>query len=317
MKKIVAVVGIVYQDGKVFVTRRKEGQSFTGLCEFAGGKIEKGESPFGAMVREVQEEIGVNVEKAVLIEHYKHQYDDKEVELYFYLATQYKGKPFGKEGQDGQWIAISDLKSEEFLSGTKVIIDSLQAGKYNSFFTKSNYSNDNLIWIDLEMTGLEPKSDRILEIATIVTDKDLNVLAKGPVIAVKQSDDMLDTMNDWCKNTHYTSGLIKRVQESHFNEQSAEAETIAFLEYFIKQGCSPICGNSVAQDKRFLYEYMPKLANFFHYRMIDVSTIKELARRWEEDIFENVPRKKSVHLALDDIIESIEELQYYRKELFK
>jgi oligoribonuclease len=171
---------------------------------------------------------------------------------------------------------------------------------------------DNLIWIDLEMTGLDPDKERIIEIATIVTDANLNTLAEGPVIAVHQSDEQLEAMDDWCTRTHGNSGLTQRVRESTYSEREAELETIAFLKNYVDQGVSPICGNSVGQDRRFLVKFMPELENYFHYRTLDVSTLKELASRWKPEVLEGVT-KKGTHLALDDIRESIEELIYYRE----
>ena len=171
---------------------------------------------------------------------------------------------------------------------------------------------DNLIWIDLEMTGLDPDKERIIEIATIVTDANLNTLAEGPVIAVHQSDEQLEAMDDWCTRTHGNSGLTQRVRESAYSEREAELETIAFLKNYVDQGVSPICGNSVGQDRRFLVKFMPELENYFHYRTLDVSTLKELASRWKPEVLEGVT-KKGTHLALDDIRESIEELIYYRE----
>lgn len=172
--------------------------------------------------------------------------------------------------------------------------------------------NENLIWIDLEMTGLDPERERIIEIATIVTDAELNTLAEGPVIAVHQSDELLDAMDEWCTRTHGANGLTQRVKDSRISEQSAERETIEFLEHYVDQGCSPMCGNTIGQDRRFLVKYMPKLEAFFHYRNLDVSTLKELVKRWRPDLLPGFS-KQNTHLALDDIRESIAELQYYRQ----
>lgn len=171
---------------------------------------------------------------------------------------------------------------------------------------------DNLIWIDLEMTGLDPEQDRIIEIATIVTDKDLNILAEGPVMAVHQSDALLDSMDEWCTKTHGETGLTQRVKDSTISDRDAELATIKFLEEYVPQGKSPICGNSIGQDRRFLVKYMPELEAYFHYRNLDVSTLKELARRWKPSIL-NQFQKKNIHLALDDIRESIDELKFYRE----
>ncbi|NBN74295.1 oligoribonuclease [Proteus sp. G2615] len=177
-------------------------------------------------------------------------------------------------------------------------------------------SENNLIWIDLEMTGLDPECDRIIEIATIVTDPQLNILAEGPVIAVHQSDEQLSLMDEWNTRTHTGSGLIERVRASQYDDNSAQKATIEFLEKWVPKGGSPICGNSVGQDRRFLYRYMPELEQYFHYRYLDVSTLKELARRWKPEILDGF-EKKNTHQALDDIRESIAELDYYRKTFIK
>jgi oligoribonuclease len=174
----------------------------------------------------------------------------------------------------------------------------------------------NLIWIDLEMTGLEPATDSIIEIATIVTDKELNVLAEGPVLAVSQSKQAMDAMDDWNQHHHGQSGLIERVLSSPLNEQDVEQQTIEFLEQWVPKGASPMCGNSICQDRRFMANTMPLLESYFHYRNLDVSTLKELASRWAPEIMKGF-KKKAAHQALDDVIESIEELKYYRQTFLK
>lgn len=174
----------------------------------------------------------------------------------------------------------------------------------------------NLIWLDLEMTGLFPEKDRIIEIATIVTDPQLNILAEGPVIAIKQDKAILDGMDEWNTRQHNKSGLVQRVLESEFLENDAEQKTIAFLEKWVNKGSSPMCGNTIHQDRKFLAKYMPTLEKFFHYRNIDVSTLKELVRRWSPKLLEGIS-KESQHLALQDIKDSINEMKYYRKNIFK
>jgi len=169
-----------------------------------------------------------------------------------------------------------------------------------------------LIWIDLEMTGLVPEKDIIIEIATVVTDANLNVLAEGPSIAVYQDNKHLDSMDEWNTHQHTKSGLVQRVQESEISLNEAEKQTLDFLMKYVDPSVSPMCGNSICQDRRFLYNYMPKLEKFFHYRHIDVSTLKELAVRWKPDVV-STSFKQSKHLALSDIYDSINELKHYRE----
>jgi len=173
---------------------------------------------------------------------------------------------------------------------------------------------ENLIWIDLEMTGLDPMEDRIIEIATLVTDKNLNVLEEGPSLAINQSDEMLKGMDEWCTTQHGSSGLTDRVKNSSISEATAEAVTIAFLDKYVPQGRSPMCGNSICQDRRFLARWMPELEEFFHYRNLDVSSLKELAIRWAPELCEGFS-KESSHLAMNDIKDSIAELKYYRSTM--
>jgi len=175
--------------------------------------------------------------------------------------------------------------------------------------------SDNLIWIDLEMTGLDPNRDHIIEIATIVTDGDLRTLAEGPSIAIRQSQEKLEGMDEWNRSTPGASGLLERVRTSDVTTAEAELITLEFLRQHADPGESPMCGNSICQDRRFLAREMPTLQKFFHYRNLDVSSIKELARRWAPDVFSGL-RKNSPHVALDDIRESIRELEYYRRTFF-
>lgn len=174
----------------------------------------------------------------------------------------------------------------------------------------------NLIWIDLEMTGLDPNKERIIEIATIVTDCDLNVIEEGPVLAINQPTALLDAMDEWCTRTHGASGLTQRVKDSKVTIAEAEAATLAFLRRHIEEGASPMCGNSVHQDRRFMVNEMPELEAFFHYRNLDVSTLKELAVRWHPELPKKF-KKAGTHLALDDIRESIAELRFYRDEFIR
>jgi oligoribonuclease len=177
-------------------------------------------------------------------------------------------------------------------------------------------NEDNLIWMDLEMTGLDPLRDQIIEIATLVTDTNLQVLAEGPVIAIRQPEHVLTAMDEWNRQHHGQSGLIDRVRASADDERSAEIKTLAFLERWCKAGASPLCGNSICQDRRFLARWMPRLESFFHYRNLDVSTVKILAQRWAPKVAGAV-NKDGAHLALSDIKESIAELKHYRAEFLK
>lgn len=172
-------------------------------------------------------------------------------------------------------------------------------------------SPDNLIWIDLEMTGLDPDKDTIIEIATIVTDSNLNILAEGPVLAVHQSDEVLAAMDEWNTRQHGQSGLTQRVRESTTGMAEAERETLAFLREWVEPGASPMCGNTICQDRRFLWRWMPDLEAFFHYRHVDCSTLKEIARRWAPAVADGVVKGGS-HLAMDDIRDSINEMTHYR-----
>lgn len=176
-------------------------------------------------------------------------------------------------------------------------------------------SADHLIWIDLEMTGLKPETDSIIEIATVVTDKELVVLGEGPVLAIHQPEAVLSRMDEWNQKQHGSSGLAARVRESRVTEAEAEARTLEFLAPLVKSGASPMCGNSICQDRRFLARWMPALEAFFHYRNIDVSTLKELAARWHPHLSAGLV-KRSAHLARADIYESIAELRFYRERLF-
>ncbi|MFT6463553.1 oligoribonuclease [Halopseudomonas sp.] len=175
---------------------------------------------------------------------------------------------------------------------------------------------ENLIWIDLEMTGLDPDNDVIIEIATVVTDSQLNVLAEGPVMAVKQADALLQGMDEWNTRQHGQSGLTQRVRDSQTNADEAQRQTLEFLEQWVPAGKSPMCGNSICQDRRFLYRGMPELEVYFHYRNLDVSTLKELVSRWAPELKSGF-KKRGSHLALDDIYDSIAELKYYREHFIK
>ena len=173
-----------------------------------------------------------------------------------------------------------------------------------------------LVWIDLEMTGLSPERDRIIEIATIITDSNLEIIAEGPVIAVHQTDDLLKSMDEWNTKTHNETGLVERVKTSAHTEEDAEKETLEFIQQYVPKKKSPLCGSSICQDRRFLHRYMPKLESWLHYRNLDVSSVKELASRWRPEIRESFT-KRNTHRALDDIHESIQELRHYREHFFK
>ncbi len=182
--------------------------------------------------------------------------------------------------------------------------------------SKATEPSQNLVWMDLEMTGLDPEVDRILEVATIVTDSDLNLIAEGPHLYVKQSESLLAGMDEWNTTHHTNSGLLDLVREQGISEREAEEETLAFLRDYIEERKSPLCGNSIGQDRRFLVKYMPELEHYLHYRNLDVSTIKELAVRWRPEVADGV-MKNNTHRALDDIKESIEELKHYRAQFFR
>ena len=175
----------------------------------------------------------------------------------------------------------------------------------------SNY----LVWMDLEMTGLDPETDTIIEMATIITDGDLNIIAEGPNLIIHQPDEVMNQMNDWCKKYHGASGLTDRVKASNISLQQAEQQTLDFIRKHVAEGVAPLCGNSIHQDRRFLVKYMPRLESWLHYRNVDVSTVKELVRRWYPN--QDGWKKKEAHLALADIQESIEELKHYRNINFK
>jgi oligoribonuclease len=192
-----------------------------------------------------------------------------------------------------------------------------QATEQNPIASAPTRPNEfNLVWLDMEMTGLDPDNDRIIEVAVVVTDMHLNVLAEGPVFAIHQSDETLDKMDNWNKGTHGRSGLIERVKNSTVTEAEAELATIEFLRAYVPAGKSPMCGNSICQDRRFMARGMPKLEAFFHYRNLDVSTLKELCKRWKPELASGF-KKHQMHTALADIIESIEELKYYREHFIK
>jgi len=182
------------------------------------------------------------------------------------------------------------------------------------YMRDARFDDNNLIWVDMEMSGLNPDCDRVLEVAVVVTDSQLEVLAEGPVLAIHQTERVLATMDAWNTSTHGRSGLTARVRESKVDEAQAETEVLAFLERYVAAGKSPMCGNSICQDRRFMARWLPRLEGYFHYRNLDVSTLKELARRWKPDVVRAF-EKKSRHEALADIYESIAELKHYRQHL--
>jgi len=194
--------------------------------------------------------------------------------------------------------------------------EEVQAAPAENKTAKKISKEMNLVWVDMEMSGLDPEKERILEVALIVTDPELNVIAEAPVYVIHQSEALLDSMDAWNKGTHGKSGLIDRVKASHVTEEMAEAALIKFLRSYVSKGKSPLCGNTIGQDRRFMVKYMPKLEAFLHYRNIDVSTLKELARRWRPELVDGF-KKAQKHTALADILESIEELKYYREHFLK
>ncbi|WP_410498978.1 oligoribonuclease [Chitinibacter sp. S2-10] len=175
---------------------------------------------------------------------------------------------------------------------------------------------NHLIWIDMEMTGLEPETDRIIEIAVVITDSHLNIVAEGPALVVHQSDEVMNAMDEWCTKTHGNSGLTAKVKASTLTEAEVEQQVIEFISQYCPKGVSPLCGNSVHQDRRFLVKYMPELESWFHYRNLDVSTLKELCKRWKPEVYKQF-KKRGAHTALADILESIEELKFYRDNFIK
>lgn len=186
----------------------------------------------------------------------------------------------------------------------------------NPSAVKTVLNEFRLVWLDMEMTGLDPERERIIEVAVVVTEPDLTVVAEGPVLVIHQPDSLLDAMDSWNRSTHSKSGLTDKVKASTMTEEQAQDELIAFLSQYVPAGKSPLCGNTVSQDRRFMFKYMPKLEQFFHYRTVDVSTLKELARRWKPELLKGF-EKRSKHEALADIYESIDELKYYRDVFIK
>jgi len=177
-------------------------------------------------------------------------------------------------------------------------------------------NENHLVWLDMEMTGLDPEKERIIEVAIVVTDSNLETVAEGPTLVIHQSDEQLDAMDNWNKSTHGRTGLIDKVKASTLTEAQAEDQLLAFLKQYVPAGKSPLCGNSISQDRRFMFRYMPRLEEFFHYRNVDVSTLKELCKRWQPEVYKSF-QKKSPHEALADIYESIAELKHYRAHFLK
>ena len=177
-------------------------------------------------------------------------------------------------------------------------------------------NDTHLVWVDMEMSGLDPDKDVVLEVALVVTDKDLNLVEEGPVLVVHQSDTVLDAMDSWNKSTHGKSGLIQRVKDSIMTEAQVEEQALDFMRRHVPKGSTPMCGNSICQDRRFMVRYMPRLEEWFHYRNLDVSTLKELCKRWKPEVAKGL-KKQGKHEALADILESIEELKYYREHFIK
>jgi oligoribonuclease len=177
-------------------------------------------------------------------------------------------------------------------------------------------NENHLVWLDMEMTGLDPEKERIIEVAIVITDSNLETVAEGPTLVIHQSDEQLDGMDNWNKSTHGRTGLIDKVKASTLTEAQAEEQLLAFLKLYVPAGKSPLCGNSISQDRRFMFRYMPRLEEFFHYRNVDVSTLKELCKRWQPEVYKSF-QKKSPHEALADIYESIAELKHYRANFLK
>lgn len=204
----------------------------------------------------------------------------------------------------------------QLIIGSQMALKDVQTHKPDGNKAKTTGNAMRLVWLDMEMTGLDPEKERIIELAAVVTEPDLTVVAESPVLVVHQSDELLAAMDKWNQSTHGKSGLIDKVRASTLTEAQAEAEMLAFLRTHVSLGQSPLCGNSVSQDRRFMFRYMPALEQFFHYRTIDVSTLKELARRWRPALLKGFT-KQSKHEALADIYESIDEMRYYREHFIR